>query len=168
MNHIKTYIQEFEKHASVMDYRPFSVADAMNKGAPVGAALGALAGGVYGLTEEPEYDPRTGRQKSRAMKALERALLGGAVGGVAGASMPTLSRLAMKGTGELEKLVGKGVSAIGAEEMGGRMQTRGGAKSVVSYNPLLSLVSLQNLVDSSTMGRDAKGAINKARQSAGV
>jgi hypothetical protein len=56
--------------------------------AGAGALAGGLAGAVMGLDDDPGYDERTGKKRSRLMKALKMGLGGATLGGLANTAFP--------------------------------------------------------------------------------
>jgi hypothetical protein len=90
------YVQELSKSAGFLEdlgnYRPLNPHDALTKGAPVAAGLGALIGGGHALMAPDEYDERTGQRKSKVKKILAQALTGGAIAGGATVALPSVGR----------------------------------------------------------------------------
>jgi hypothetical protein len=90
------YTQELQKNSGILEeigkYRPLKPHDALTKGAPVAAGIGALFGGGSALMAPDEYDERTGKRKIKVMKILSQALAGGAIAGGATAALPSVGR----------------------------------------------------------------------------
>jgi len=78
--------------------------------AGAGALAGGLAGGVMGLADDPGYDERTGKRKSRLMKALKMGLGGAALGGVANTYLPQGEQYGGQLGGELGRFLASNVN----------------------------------------------------------
>jgi len=90
---------------SKLGFNPASIRDSISTGIPVSALIGALAGGAYGLTENPGYDEETGERKSAIKNALKSAIIGAGIGTVGAAALPGIASAALYGSGTLQRNV---------------------------------------------------------------
>lgn len=89
--------------SSLRNYRPLNTVDATLKGIPVGALLGATAGGVAQSFRDPGYD-EMGQKKKKYKEILKGMLTGGAIGGLGMAAMPSLAQAGIAARGALRNL----------------------------------------------------------------
>lgn len=126
------------------NYRPMNFGDAVTKGIPAGAIIGAGAGAIHGLMGKDEYDPNTGEKKSKIKRAIWEAILGAGAGGITAAASPTILRAALALGGKASVQAGKALHGAGIST-GVNPLIGTGLKSVIASTPVGSQLSLKQL-----------------------
>jgi hypothetical protein len=152
--HTQVYLQELNKKAfvdlsaigkSIADYRPTNPHDALTKGAPVAAGIGAIAGATNAAMGPDEYDSRTGERKSKIKKAIRDAIIGAGIGATAAVASPTLIRGGYNVAGNVAMDQAKSTRKSNPQLSKKLLNSAFGSKFMSS--PFSEGLSLSNIVD---------------------
>ena len=133
--HTQFYIEQLSKEAGIIEdvqnYRPLNTSDAITKGMPIGAAIGAGAGLINGITEDPGYDPETGKKKSKIKQIIMHTLAGTGIGATAAGAIPMALKGGFHYGGKALEGLGNLASDNGIEDLGDSLSSRGGVSQFI-------------------------------------